>query len=338
MVQYREHADWLANRILIVVPHQDDEILMTAGVIRAAVKKGASVTVVMATNGDCGCTDFSVGRARLAETVKGLHVLGLGAEHLRIMGYADTGMPKEDSFLHRLYGAADEEQVFPSSCSSCTYGLAERSEYHMERYGTHAPYCRRSFLQDLKELISEICPEQIFTTAQCDTHGDHSALFRFVCEALDGLRAPREEIGGAETGAAGEKAVEACGAGASAAGENAAGAYGEEACAEVNAAEMSAAELYGPQLYVGLVHSPAGDDVWPRRGTAEFDCPAGLEAAGLSWNERIRFVLPEEMRTARGEANVKYQALCQYETALEPNAVDFLMAFVKDEEIFWRVR
>ena len=36
--------------------------------------------------------------------------------------------------------------------------------------------------------------------------------------------------------------------------------------------------------------------------------------------------------------NLKYQALLKHETALEPDAYEFLMAFIKDEEIFWKVR
>lgn len=41
---------------------------------------------------------------------------------------------------------------------------------------------------------------------------------------------------------------------------------------------------------------------------------------------------------ARGINNLKYQALLKHETALEPDAYEFLMAFIKDEEIFWKVR
>ena len=48
--------------------------------------------------------------------------------------------------------------------------------------------------------------------------------------------------------------------------------------------------------------------------------------------------LPEEMKKARGINNLKYQALLKHETALEPDAYEFLMAFIKDEEIFWKVR
>ena len=48
--------------------------------------------------------------------------------------------------------------------------------------------------------------------------------------------------------------------------------------------------------------------------------------------------MPDELKRSAGTDNLKYRALLEYETALEPNAYEFLMAFVKDEEIFWKVR
>ncbi len=48
-------------------------------------------------------------------------------------------------------------------------------------------------------------------------------------------------------------------------------------------------------------------------------------------------MLPEEMAQEKGQENLKYQALLQYETALEPGAYAFLMSFVKAEEIFWKI-
>lgn len=276
------------SSLMVIVPHQDDEILMTAGIIRHAVNEGISLDVVMATNGDYGCRDFSTGRTRLLETVKGLALLGVPAQRFHILGYADTGMPDEDSFLTRLYAEANAEKIYPSSCSQHTYGLADKMEFHAQKYGEHAAYCRKSFRQDLKEIISDKKPSVIITTSEWDVHGDHSGLYRFVCEVLD---------------------------------------------------ELKEVEQYEPFLYTGLVHSPAGDENWPLRKTAVFDFPEGLEEkTSLKWEKRIRIPVPQEMLFDKEEENLKLQALLQYETALEPNAYDFLMAFVKEEEVLWRMR
>lgn len=40
------------NNVMVIVPHQDDEILMSAGVIRVCEQNNVPYTVVMVTNGD----------------------------------------------------------------------------------------------------------------------------------------------------------------------------------------------------------------------------------------------------------------------------------------------
>lgn len=274
--------------LMLIVPHQDDEILMAAGVLRRAVKAQIPVKVVMATNGDYGCKDFSVGRARLRESREGLALLGLSGEQFEILGYADTGMPEQDSFLTHLYFEKDEDKIYSSACGVETYGLDEQQESCMRRHGKHASYCRRQFKQDLKEILMAERPSCIITTSEYDLHGDHSALYRFICEVLD---------------------------------------------------ELKEEQQYQPFLYTGMVHSNAGDENWPARNTAQYDCPAGFEEeTGLLWKDRISVPVPEEMRFSNGEKNLKYQALLKYETALEPNAYEFLMAFIKEEELFWKMR
>ncbi len=294
--------------IMVIVPHEDDELLLMGGVIRHAVKMGMEADIVIATNGDFGCRDRLVGYARLRETMDAMAMLGVPERNLCIMGYADTGMPKADSFLTHLYEAKDGDKIYPSLCSATTYGLEEKPEYHMQRYGVHGDYCRNTFKQDLKEIILEREPEIIFTTAESDTHGDHSALYRFVCEVLDEVKQVELERNITEQN-------ETCGS------------------------TTQNGRPYAPEVYVGLAHSVAGDENWPKRTTAFYDCPEGLnEKTDLKWNERIRISVPEEMRLAQGVDNLKYRALCCYETALEPNAVEFLMSAIKDEEIFWRMR
>ena len=40
---------------MVIVPHQDDELLLTAGVLYSAAHAGLNPHVVMVTNGDYGC-------------------------------------------------------------------------------------------------------------------------------------------------------------------------------------------------------------------------------------------------------------------------------------------
>lgn len=173
--------------IMILVPHQDDEILMAAGIMEQAVREGVDVNLVMVTNGDYGSSDYSIGRKRLKESIAGLEVLGLTRESLILLGYADTGMPQEDSFLTRLYESEDAEKVWESHCSDQTYGLEDQGEYHLQKRGRHAAYTRKNCYEDIMGVIRDYKPENIFTTSLEDTHGDHSGLFLFVQEALKEL-------------------------------------------------------------------------------------------------------------------------------------------------------
>ena len=44
----------LGARLLVLAPHPDDEVLGAAGMIDAAVRRGAAVRVVVATDGEAG--------------------------------------------------------------------------------------------------------------------------------------------------------------------------------------------------------------------------------------------------------------------------------------------
>ena len=79
------------GKIMVIVPHQDDELLLTAGVLYAAAQAGQKPHVVMVTNGDYGCHDHTVGYARLSETLAGVEMLGVPNEQVTFLGYAAAG-------------------------------------------------------------------------------------------------------------------------------------------------------------------------------------------------------------------------------------------------------
>ena len=103
----KKKSGTLHDSLMVIVPHQDDEILMCAGILWEAAKRKIPAVVVMVTNGDYGSSDLSIGRSRLKETLAGLAMLGIDAGNVEFLGYADTGMPKEESFLNGLYEETD---------------------------------------------------------------------------------------------------------------------------------------------------------------------------------------------------------------------------------------
>lgn len=284
----------LPESTLIIVPHPDDEILLAGGIIYRCVLEHKEIHVAVATNGDYLCQNHDKGSLRLSESLDALGFLGVPPDHTYLLGYPDTGMESEVSFLTTLMNASDPDHVYPSPASAVTYGITGgKEDYHMERTGIHALYNARSFLEDVTTLIRSLCPQLIITTSRWDVHGDHSALLHFVRLAIK----------------------------------------------DVTASNFH----YRPVLWEGIVHSPAGDDVWPIPEGSDnmFTMPPNLEEmTDLKWNSRISIPLPESAIGGSMESNKKYQALKRYHTALnpdEPEVVRYLLSFVKADEIFWEV-
>ena len=272
------------NHLLIAVAHPDDEILTAAGLVYEMLQMGKSVTVCIVTNGDHECGDYSQGRGRLRDTLAGRAVLGLSEETVIFLGYADTGMSREESFLMELYRRKDGEAVVSSAAGDKTYGLEEKQDFHYECFGKHGSYCRNTLVGDLREVLWRINPDVVLTTHGSDCHGDHEALFYFIRDILE---------------------------------------------------EMEPGQR--PQLLVSIVHSTEGDGTWPLRDGKTFTRPRGLEDSGLNWEDRIVLPLGDSFKGGCREGNLKYEALCCYEIALEPEAADYLMAFIKEEELFWKI-
>lgn len=178
----------LGETILIMVPHEDDEVLMCGGVIRASIKSGKKVKVVIATNGDYGDCSFNKGKRRIYESINALSLLGLQKEDIIFLGYADTGMSYDLSFIMNLYNCNDENKIFVSSCSEETYCIPdELKEYKYSRRGVHGKYNRRAFNEDIEDVIVEVMPNTIFVTSKDDIHGDHKGLYHFVVDSVKKL-------------------------------------------------------------------------------------------------------------------------------------------------------
>lgn len=178
----------LPERILIMAPHPDDEVLMAAGLIRQALETKRMIFVCIVTNGDHRHPNREKGSRRLAESLEALTLLGMAEKDIYFLGYPDTGFAPEVSFLHNLYHTDDPRQIFPSECGKETYGIiGGKQDFRFERDGRHSPYHKQAFLRDLDEIIAMTQPRLIVTASDWDVHGDHAALFHFTCDAVKRL-------------------------------------------------------------------------------------------------------------------------------------------------------
>lgn len=177
------------KKVLIVVPHQDDEILMTGGIIRQSLLNNLDVKVIIATNGDYMATTYEKGQQRIRESIKALSLIGLPSENIIFLGYPDTGMSPSESFISQLYACESPHQLFASTCSNFTYGIPGIAEdYHYTQTGNHALYTRHHFYHDLESIFLSFKADTIFVTSQYDKHGDHKGLFHFTIDILKDLK------------------------------------------------------------------------------------------------------------------------------------------------------
>lgn len=183
----------LPERILVLAPHPDDEILMAAGLIRRGVMQEGDMTVCVVTNGDYLCPDQTKGVRRLRESMEALSLLGVEEKNIHFLGYPDTGFEPEVSFLTGLLAEMDEKRVHASSCGRETYGLeGKKPDFRFALEGRHSPYCKAAFEEDLKDMIAMANPDLILTSSPWDQHGDHAGLYTFVRNRL--LTMPKRPV------------------------------------------------------------------------------------------------------------------------------------------------
>lgn len=147
--------------VLVVIPHQDDEINLMGGLLPLLVENRIKVYVCYVTNGDF---EFP-GQLRIQEAISALECLGVKRDNIFFLGYPDASNQVDKS----LYGA---DKVVVSKSGSSTYGSELRQDFRMMISGTHSPYTYAALKKDIKELILCLKPDIIFCS-DMDPHHDH---------------------------------------------------------------------------------------------------------------------------------------------------------------------
>lgn len=179
------------DRILVLAPHPDDEVLGCAGVLQTAQAMGLPVRVVFFTYGDNNEWSFTVyrkhpvlvpasvrrmGELRRTEALNAAEVLGLVPGQLTFLGYPDFG-------TYRIWTQhwADEPPLrsMLTRVNHVPYPDALRAG---------APYKGEDVLRDLTTILREFKPTRVFVSHPADHNPDHRALYLFTTVALWDLR------------------------------------------------------------------------------------------------------------------------------------------------------
>lgn len=127
-VAERSAARWLDGhqRLVVVAPHPDDEVLMCSGLMQLQQRRGGEVLVIALTDGEA-CFGADAERAAIAlerrsEALSGLQALGVGAADVQYFGLPDGALALHESAVEqRLL-----DLLRPSDLVVCTW----RSDGH----------------------------------------------------------------------------------------------------------------------------------------------------------------------------------------------------------------
>lgn len=163
------------NGLMVIIPHEDDEINLAGALIFDACRKKIPVKCVFLTNGDAEYPAF----IRIHEAVKALKTLGVKEENIYFLGYPDGGRHGERSpFLHNA------SEIRKAGGHAYTYGCRHFKEFAALETGAGHPCNWDNLLEDLQNIILKYKPSVIVGT-DFDYHPDHRMCYLALMEAMN---------------------------------------------------------------------------------------------------------------------------------------------------------
>ena len=150
------------RKVLIVVPHQDDELNLAGTILDQFTDSNICVSIIFTTNGDryTALTEkrfFEMQKVRDFYKVKELIFLGYGDQYINGSLYDDL----DNERLYQSYAGKNE-----------TYGIGNCLDYRYIKSGYHSKYCKKCFMRDLEDAILDVKADLIISV-DCDSHPDH---------------------------------------------------------------------------------------------------------------------------------------------------------------------
>lgn len=148
------------QKVMLIVPHQDDELNVMGGAIEEYVRHGSEVYVVYLTNGDKTKAEL-----RFAEAIACLAKQNIPEDHVIFLGYGDQW---EETGPH-LYNAEPGEILRSQAGFVATYGTTDHPAYREGK-----DYTVENLLADMESVVLEYRPDVIYC-CDYDEHGEHKA-------------------------------------------------------------------------------------------------------------------------------------------------------------------
>ena len=173
------------DRVLIIAPHPDDEILCCGGILARAAARGIAAKVAFVTNGDGSRTGqifktlrepwardndlFSIAQHRQIEALDALSKIGIGEADAEFFGFPDGGL----TAISRMR----DDEIYWAPTTRRNHVAYPRA------YAPGARYHRQELLDLTTKLIGEFAPTLILTGHHLDTHPDHAATYPLAVAA-----------------------------------------------------------------------------------------------------------------------------------------------------------
>ena len=166
-----EKGTFFSNKkVLLFVPHQDDDLNVFCGVLDEYLRYGSDLTIAFMTNGDC----YGLGEVRIQEALALYDYLGVPEDHVIFLGYGDSLHTEQ----YHIYNAPPDELIISHVGKSETYGIETHSPFREER-----AYTYENLYADIKDMILSVRPDVIFCV-DYDSHMDHKACSMLFEKAL----------------------------------------------------------------------------------------------------------------------------------------------------------
>lgn len=153
------------KKIMILVPHEDDELNIVGGLLSSDYFDLENVYVVYMTNGDYVC-NYEI---RIKEAKKVSKKIGILQSNIIFMGYSDQYSRESN----HMYMTKNSKSLVSKKGYKETF-MINNGEYHYLKYNKHSLFNYEALLNDYTDLLINYKPDVLFCI-DFDSHCDHRA-------------------------------------------------------------------------------------------------------------------------------------------------------------------
>lgn len=161
------------KKVMLIVPHQDDDINVLGGVMEEYVRYGSTLYPVFVTNGDWG----GLAEDRFREVLDVFREIGVPEENIVFLGYGDDW----DENGPHLYNAPENAVLRSHHGKTETYGTQAHGVWREGR-----AYTAENLMEDMQDVILTFRPDEIYCS-DYDRHIDHKATTLFFEKVMGNI-------------------------------------------------------------------------------------------------------------------------------------------------------